>query len=101
MEFWIEEWLFRGRPPSGPDSEKLPSCQIIIGKQVDDPFNPGKLLRQLSNPISPDQLPEYGFSAEDLITSFNLEALKTIAQLQSELSSLKNEIIDSPKDESN
>lgn len=85
METWIEEWLFRGRPPSGADSDKSPRYHIVIGKQAPDPFNPDQMVRQLSAPILSEQLEEFGFSRAALIDQFNIDALDRIAELDDQV----------------
>ncbi len=90
MEQWIESFLYRGRPPSGPGSELPCAFQVEIGQQVADPFDPsGPPSRRVTLPLTPEQAATAGFHLADLITGINADAIEENANLTNEIADLR------------
>lgn len=77
MEQWIEEFLFRGRPPG---STEPPAYHVVIGQQVSDPFEPDKKTRRLLGPMTPEQAEAMGFPASALVAGINDAAVAEVAK---------------------
>lgn len=79
MEEWIEEFLYRGRPPSGPGSE-LPSVfQVTIGQQVASPFGDDQPpIRRTIGPLTPEQAAAAGWSLTKIVKGLNTAALAEV-----------------------
>lgn len=75
MEEWIEEFLFRGRPPTGPGSDGPPTFHLVIGRQADSPFPGEAKQRQLLNPMTPEQADAAGWPLSKIIEGINTDAI--------------------------
>jgi hypothetical protein len=77
METWIEEFLFRGRPPSGPGSEMPVTFQVIVGRQIESRLTPGKFERELSPALTPEQAAAapYNLDLGALVAGINAAAV--------------------------
>lgn len=77
METWIEEFLFRGRPPSGPGSEMPVTFQVIVGRQIESGLTPGKFERELVGPLTPEQAAAapYNLDLGALVAGINAAAV--------------------------
>ena len=78
-EIWVEEVLFRGRPPSGPDSELPPRLHVVMGVQrlEEDLLNASnsRLVRQITDPLTMAQAQEaFGFTPAGLVEQINGQA---------------------------
>lgn len=85
MEEWIEEFLFRGRPPSGPDSDQTPTWHVVIGQQQDSPFAGREKDRNLAGPMSPEQAEALGWPLSRLLDGINAEAVRSLNELQAQV----------------
>lgn len=86
MESWIEEFLYRGRPPSGPDSDKVPTFHVVLGQQAPDPFDPdGPPARRLTLPMTPEQAVQAHLLLPDLVAGINAQAVIAIGLLEMQL----------------
>ena len=81
VEEWIEEFLFRGRPPSGPDSDKAPTWHVVIGQQADSPLSPEEKVRKVVGPLSVAQAELAGWPLTRIVKDINTDAVKRIAEL--------------------
>lgn len=84
-EQWIEEILFRGRPPSGPSSEEPGSFHVVIGLQADDPLSPGEKTRKLLGPMSLSTAEELGYTFEDILHGINTDVIKRVSELEAQV----------------
>lgn len=91
VETWIEEFLFRGRPPSGPGSDAPVTFQVTIGRQVESALNPGEYERRTYGPLTPEQAATepYGMDLSALVAGINVTALDRVAELEAALSVLE------------
>ena len=89
MEEWIEEVVYRGRPPSGEGSDLSPGWHVIIGQQVDSPFENGVKQRRLLGPLTIAQALEMGYTLPSVLETLNTSAINEIAELKVELTELK------------
>lgn len=97
MEQWIEEILFRGRPPSGPGSEEAPSFQVTVGQQVANPFDASQPpTRRLIGPMTPGQAEALGLSLSVLVDGINAEAINRVAELEAEVLRLQAPVSETP-----
>lgn len=89
MEQWIEEFLFRGRPPSGPGSEMPQTFHVMVGQQVPNAFDPNEPpQRRVVGPLTPEQALDMGLDLETLIEGINAEAINQISELESAIAPL-------------
>ena len=100
MEQWIEEFLYRGRPPSGSDSDKTPAFHVVIGSQAESPLDPAEKVRKFSSPMSLEAAEQAGWTFEAIVAGMNTEAIKQcaahevkIAELESELEKSKQALV--------
>lgn len=82
MEVWIEEFLFRGRPPSGPGSDQPPAWHVVVGKQADSPLDPGNMVRKTFGPYSIEQAEAEGWPLPQVLAEINAEAVKRVNELE-------------------
>jgi hypothetical protein len=94
IETWLEEFLYRGRPPSGPGSELAPDFHVILGRQAPDPLNPGSMRRELSLPLTPAQAAALGFVLPELISTINSAGLDRVRALEAENETLTASVAD-------
>ncbi|MEO7466912.1 MAG: hypothetical protein ABIV36_07865 [Sphingobium limneticum] len=85
VEEWVEEWLFRGRPPSGPGSDMPRDYQVMIGWQAPATRDPSKLDRGVEGPYTPAQAEALGHSITSLVEGVNAAAIEDVAMLTSQL----------------
>lgn len=86
MEEWIEEFLFRGRPPSGPGSDMPREFQVTIGQQVANPFDASlPPSRRTIGPLTPAQAAEAGWPIERLVEGINAAALAELDETKARL----------------
>lgn len=88
MEEWIEEFLYRGRPPSGPDSDKEPAFHVVIGTQAESPLDPSEKVRKFSAPMSLQAAEDKGWTFAEIIADLNLNAIKRITELEAQVAEL-------------
>ena len=82
MEEWIEEFLYRGRPPSGPDSNKEPAFHVVIGTQAESPLDPTEKVRKFSPPLSLQAAEDKGWTFSEIIANLNLNLIKRVSELE-------------------
>lgn len=87
-ETWIEEVLFRGRPPSGPGSEESPRFHVVFGVQTINPISE-TLDRSLVGPVDAAVAESYGYTPLGIVGQINLEAFKRIAELEQKIEELE------------
>lgn len=92
MEEWIEEFLYRGRPPTGPDSDKAPAFHVVIGQQVDSPFDATQKQRRTIGPMSLEAAEQAGWAFEEIIAEMNADAIKQCETLQEKLAEAESKI---------
>lgn len=93
METWIEEFLYRGRPPTGPGSELAPDFHVIVGQQVANPFGgDDPPSRRTVGPLTPTQAAEMGYSLETLVTGINTATLSEVDRLRKIETDLRGEL---------
>lgn len=93
MEEWIEEFLFRGRPPSGPGSEMPSEFQVTIGQQVANPFDASlPPSRRTIGPLTPTQAAEAGWPVDRLVADVNAAALAQLDSTRAELDRAREEL---------
>lgn len=99
VEEWIEEFLYRGRPPSGSGSALAPAWHVVIGQQVDSPFGNEEKSRRLVGPLTLDQSETLGWPLDGIIAGINGEAVKRVNELEislahkdAEIAALKEEL---------
>lgn len=93
MDEWIEEFLFRGRPPSGPGSEMPIEFQVTLGQQVTNPFDASlPPSRRLIGPLTPAQAAEAGWPVERLFAGIDAAALVALDEALAELATARTEI---------
>lgn len=85
VEEWVEEWLFRGRPPSGPGSDMPRDYQVMIGWQAPSPRDPNKRDRGRDGPYTPAQAEALGHSITTLVEGVNAAAIEDVAMLTGQL----------------
>lgn len=93
MEEWIEEFLYRGRPPSGPDSDKEPTFHVVIGRQADSPLNPGEKVRR-TVVMTPEQAEAAGWALASIVAEINAESIKQCDALKAKVTDLESQISD-------
>lgn len=94
MEEWIEEFLYRGRPPSGPDSEKPVDFQVTIGRQAPSVLDPdGPPERRFIGPLTPTQAAEAGWPLEKIVKGLNKSALASLDEARAIASEREAQII--------
>lgn len=92
MDQWIEEFLFRGRPPSGPGSDMPVEYQVTIQQQVENPFDPSLApTRRSIGPLTPAAAAELGWDLTTIIKGLNANALAEIEAVRAENRKLKEE----------
>lgn len=93
MEQWVEEFLFRGRPPSGPGREDPPTWHVVIGQQLPNAFDPNEPpQRRLLGPLTPEQAKTaFGIDLPKAIEEINTAAVERVAELESEKAQLLHE----------
>lgn len=90
IEYWVEEFLFRGVPPSGPGSERVSAYHVIIGSQAESALVPGQFERRISGALTPEQAQEqFGLSLADLVTGINAVAISNAMALTSYANTLE------------
>ena len=82
VEEWLEDFLFRGRPPSGAGAEGAPAWHVIIGQQVDSGFNDGEKSRRLIGPLTIVQAEAAGWPLARVINGVNDVAAKRVTELE-------------------
>lgn len=92
MEEWIEEFLYRGRPPSGPDSDKAPAFHVVIGQQVDSPFGDGTKQRRTVGPMSLEAAEAAGRTFDEIVEAMNGDAIKHCAAMDAKVAELETEL---------
>jgi hypothetical protein len=92
MDQWIEEVLFRGRPPSGPDSEKSPKLHVVFGMQTEDPFSPGEKIRRTVGPMDMETAKKHGYTPALLVEQINLSAFDRIQELEAQVAEQDEQI---------
>lgn len=92
MEQWIEEFLYRGRPPSGPDSAKAPAFHVVIGQQVDSPFEADVKQRRMAGPMSLEVAEAAGWTFDEIIAAMNGDAIKHCAAMDAKAAELEAEL---------
>lgn len=95
MDIWIEEFLFRGVPPSGPGSDRTPAWHLIVQKQFPNPANPdGNPIRSpdFAEIMTPLQAEAIGLRLADIVAGINAEAIDRVAALEAEIAPLREEI---------
>jgi hypothetical protein len=85
MEDWIEEFLYRGRPPTGPDSDTPPAFHVIIGQQVDSPFGDGEKQRRMLGPMTLAKAADLGHNLTGIVEGINEAAISRIDELEEQL----------------
>lgn len=90
MEQWIEEVLFRGRPPSGEDSEKPPRFHVIFGVQETNPLT-GEKVRSFVGPVDAATAASYGYTPQGLVEAINLQAFNQITDMEAQIAALEEE----------
>lgn len=88
-ETWIEEVLFRGRPPSGPGSEQSPRFHVVFGVQSENPIS-GELNRNLVGPIDAKTAEGYGYTPLGIVQQINIELAKRVSELEARVAELEN-----------
>ncbi len=74
---WIEEFLYRGRPPSGPGSELDATYHIILKQSVESPFGPQEApVQRTIGPLTPEQSQAAGHPLASLIAGINAAAIQ-------------------------
>lgn len=76
-EFWIEEFLYRGRPKG---DERPPAYHVVLGHKMIDGFNRPHL--SLSDPMTPEQAEAMGYSLPTLLESINKDLMVEIESLK-------------------
>ena len=89
MEEWIEEFLFRGRPPSGPGADEPVTYHVVIGQQADSPLGEGEKVRKAVGPLTPAQSQAAGWPVTRLVEEVNTQALARIDVLTGEVAVLE------------
>jgi hypothetical protein len=93
MEQWIEEFLYRGRPPSGPGSEQLPVFHVMVGQQAPDPIYPeGPPVRRIIGPLTPEQAAAMGLTLPDLVAGINDDAIEEVLARRARQGPLEREL---------
>ncbi|SMH42591.1 hypothetical protein [Mesorhizobium australicum] len=93
MEEWIEEFLYRGRPPSGPGSEMPSEFQVTIGQQAPNPFDPAlPPSRRTIGPLTPTQAAEAGWPVERLVAGLNAAALRDLDAAKADLATVTDKL---------
>lgn len=92
MEQWIEEFLYRGRPPSGADSDKAPAFHVVIGQQVDSPFDAEQKQRRVIGPVSLEAAEQAGWTFDEIIAEMNADAIKRCDELDADCKAKEAEI---------
>jgi len=86
MEQWIEEVLFRGRPPSGLGSDQSPRLHVVIGMQADDPFTPGEKVRKTLGPMDmASAIEKFGYTPAKLVAEINISLSTRISELETKI----------------
>lgn len=85
MEQWIEEFLYRGRPPSGPGVDQPPAFHVVIGQQAGSPFDDGAQQRRTIGPMSLEAAEQAGWTLEGIVAALNAEAIKQCDALAADL----------------
>lgn len=91
MEQWIDEFLFRGRPPSGPGSDVPPTFHAVVGQQTPDPFGGDTPSRRLIGPLTPGEAEAMGLSLDALCDAVNGASIDHIDALQKQIAALEDE----------
>jgi hypothetical protein len=90
MEYWLEEFTYRGRPPSGEGSESPPEYHVRIGFQQPDPFNPdGSMKRSISDALTPARAEAAGWPLSMVVKAINAETLKALDAATTEVAALR------------
>lgn len=92
MDIWLEEFLFRGRPPIGPGSELPSEFHIMIGQQAPSAFNQEEFERRLMGPLTPEEVAALGLSLPDILEQIDTAALNELLLLRVERDALKAQI---------
>lgn len=92
VEQWIEEVLFRGRPPSGTDSEKPPRFHVVFGVQDDDPLTPEQKVRRTIGPVDATRAAEMGYTPMGLVAEINLQAFQQIETMEADVAAKESRI---------
>jgi len=88
-EQWLEEFIYRGRPPSGPDAWKPPTWHVQIGIQDDHPFVPQTKVRELSGPMTPEQAAVAGWDLPAVIAEINGQAIARANEMTAKAAELE------------
>lgn len=84
-ELWIEEFLFRGVPPSGPGSDRPVECHAQIGVQAPSQAEDGEYERRISKPLPPLEAKEkFGLSLGDIYERINMALADEVHKLRGE-----------------
>lgn len=70
MEQWIEEFLFRGRPASGPGSETEPTFSVTVGFRMTHPVS-GELMPPSFQQVTPEKAQAMGLTLSGLVADIN------------------------------
>lgn len=97
MEEWIEEFMYRGRPPSGSDSDKVPTFHVVIGQQVESPFDVTQKQRRTLGPMSLEAAEQAGWTFEAIVTGMNADAIKQCAAHEAKIAELEAKIAELSK----
>nr|WP_295470268.1 hypothetical protein [Mesorhizobium sp.] len=93
MEEWIEEFLFRGRPPSGPGSDMPREFQVTVGQQVANPFDATlPPSRRTIGPLTPAQAAEAGWPIQRLVEGINAAALAELDEARAALTAARQDL---------
>lgn len=75
MEQWIEEFLFRGRPASGPGSEVEPTFSVTVGFRMTHPVS-GELMPPSFQQVTPEKAQAMGLALTDLVANINAASIQ-------------------------
>lgn len=89
MQQWVEEFLYRGRPPG---STEPPAYHVIVGQQVADPFDSSRVTQRFLGPMTPEAVQAMGLPVSALIAGINDGTLAQVDNLTAMLAERTQEL---------
>lgn len=92
MEQWIEGFVYRGRPPSGPGSDLEPAWHAEIGEQSDHPAGDGRKTREPIQTLNMAQAEAAGWGLPEALQAINAEMIKYANELEAKVAELERDL---------
>lgn len=94
VQTWIEEFLFRGRPPEGPGADQPSTFHVIVAQRETSEISPSGYTDPVLRTVTPEvALSKYNLDLTTLVTGINSVAIDRVAELEGQVAALEAQVI--------